>query len=176
MVLATMAAALLTGCNSNPSPTATQTNQAVAPTGSVVRETPAAPDTGPAVAPMATPTVIQSQPGPDGSQVDLLKVAVTGDILTVTLRCSSEKKFNTRAFSLKDVSVIDDATAQRIAVLKDNQGNWLASKVSGDTMFGDCAVQPGILWAKFAAPSAGTKTVSVNLPEVAPFDGVAVTH
>jgi len=43
-------------------------------------------------------------------------------------------------------------------------------------MFGDCTVQPGILWAKFAAPSAGAKTVSINLPEVAPFDGVPVTH
>jgi len=125
---------------------------------------------------MAAQTVIQSQPGSDGSQLDLLKVAVTGDILTVTLRCSSDKKFNTRSFALKNISVIDDATAQRIAVLKDNEGNWLASKVSGDTMFADCTLQPGILWAKFAAPSPGATTVSINLPEVAPFDGIPVTR
>lgn len=176
VVLALLGAAMLNGCNSGPTPTSTQTTEASPPATPVVRETSTAPDTGPPIAPMAAPTVIQSQPGSDGSQLDLLKVAVTGDILTVTLRCSSDKKFNTRNFSLKDVSVIDDATSQRIAVLKDSDGNWLASKVSGDNMFADCTVQPGILWAKFAAPSAGAKTVSVNLPEVAPFDGVPVTH
>jgi hypothetical protein len=172
---AVLGAVLLTACNSNPMTPSTQATENAAPAVGVNRETPAPADT-PAVTPMASQAAIQSQPGSDGTQVDLIKVAVTGDILTVTMRCSSDKKFNTRSFSLKDVSVIDDATSQRIAVLKDNQGNWLASKVSGDTMFGDCTIQPGILWAKFAAPSAGAKTVSINLPEVAPFDGVPVTH
>jgi len=173
---AMLGAVMLTACNSNPVAPSAQPSDAATPTATVTRETPAPADTGPAVTPMASQAAIQSQPGSDGTQVDLIKVAVTGDILTVTMRCSSDKKFNTRSFPLKDVSVIDDATAQRIAVLKDNQGNWLASKVSGDIMFGDCTVQPGILWAKFAAPSAGAKTVSINLPEVAPFDGVPVTH
>lgn len=144
-------------------------------TATVTRET-TPPVEEPPVAPMAAPTVIQSQPGPDGSQVDLLKVAVTGDILTVTLRCSSSEKFNSTAFGLKDISVIDDATSQRIAVLKDNAGEWLASNVAGDNIIADCTLKPGIIWAKFAAPSAGAKTVSINFPKVAPFDGVPVAR
>jgi hypothetical protein len=134
------------------------------------------PPPEPAAAPMAPQTVIQSQPGPDGSQLDLVKVAVTGDILTVTLRCSSDQRINTESFKLDDIGVVDDATAQRIGVLKDNNGNWLASNPSGNSIQVGCEAKPGVLWAKFPAPPATSKTVSITLPEVAPFDGVPVTR
>jgi hypothetical protein len=128
------------------------------------------------VTPIAPAVAIQSQPGPDGSQVDLIKLAVTGDILTATFRCSSQDKINTEAFRVEGISIIDDATSQRISVLKDNAGNWLASSVSGTSIMADCEVKPGIFWAKFPAPPATSKTVSVNLPDTAPFDGVPVTR
>lgn len=128
------------------------------------------------VQPITPATAIQSQPGPDGSQLDLLKVAVTGDILTVTLRCSSGERINSESFRVPDISVIDDATAQRISVLKDNEDKWMASNVSGDRIGVACEQKPGILWAKFPAPPATSKTVSINLPQVAPFDGVPVTR
>lgn len=176
---AMLTTALLSACNSGNAPTSTATNESasnpgVSAGGTVIRETPAAVEAP--VTPMAPQTAIQSQPGPDGSQVDLLKVAVTGDILTVTLRCSGTEKINSEAFGLKDISVIDDATSQRIGVLKDGEGNWLASKVAGNAIMTDCTIKPGVFWAKFAAPSAGAKTVSINLPEVAPFDGIPVTR
>jgi hypothetical protein len=128
------------------------------------------------VTPVAPATAIQSQPGPDGSQVDLIKLAVTGDILTATFRCSSPDKINSEGFRLDGISIIDDATSQRISVLKDNASNWLASSVSGNSIMTDCEVKPGIFWAKFPAPPATSKTVSVNLPDTAPFDGVPVTR
>lgn len=128
------------------------------------------------VTPIAPATAIQSQPGPDGSQVDLIKLAVTGDILTATFRCSSQDKINTEAFRVEGISIIDDATSQRISVLKDNAGDWLASSVAGNSIMADCEVKPGIFWAKFPAPPATSKTVSVNLPDTAPFDGVTVTR
>lgn len=130
----------------------------------------------PPVTPMAPVTVIQSQPGPDGSQVDLLKVAVTGDVLTVTLRCTGPEKYNSKSMALDKISVIDDATAQRIGVLKDNDGKWLASNVSGNYLGTACEAKPSIFWAKFPAPPATSKTVSINFPEIAPFDGVPVTR
>ena len=92
-------------------------------TGGVVREEAKAETETPPVTPMPAATVIQSQPGPDGSQVDLLSVKVTGDILTVTLRCSSPERYNRETIRVAQVSVIDDATSQRIGVLKDNEGN-----------------------------------------------------
>jgi len=130
----------------------------------------------PAAPPAPVQAAIQSQPGPGGSQVDLLKVAVTGDILTVTLRCSSDERINTESFKVTDISVIDDATSQRIGVLKDNAGNWMASNVSGSSMMVGCESKPGVLWAKFPAPPPTSQTVSITLPQVAPFDGVPVTR
>lgn len=171
-----MTTALLAACNSGPAPApqGTATTEAADSAGTVTRETPA-PE-APPVTPMPAQTAIQSQPGPDGAQVDLLKVAVTGDILTVTWRCSSPEKINSQTFGLKDISVIDDATSQRIGVLKDGNGDWLASNVAGNAIMTACEVKPGVFWAKFAAPSAGAKTVSINLPEAAPFDGIPVTR
>lgn len=134
----------------------------------VIRETP--------VARMAPAQVIQSQPGSNGAQFDLIKVAVTGDILTVTLQCTTEGSTRSQAIDLRKVSVIDDATSQRIGVLKDNADNWLASDANGDFMRATCRKAPGILWAKFPAPPATSQTVSINLPNVAPFDGVPVTR
>lgn len=135
---------------------------------------------GPPVTPMAAATVIQSQPGPEGSQVDLLSVKVTGDILTVTLRCSSQEKYNRKSLRVAQVSVIDDATSQRIGVLKDNEGNAMVSNLSrsgnsdNDNMGVDCTSKPGVMWAKFPAPPATSKTVSISFPDIAPFDGITV--
>lgn len=169
--------AVLGGCEKAGAPQAVPGNDgaAAAPSQGVERDT-APLATEPPIPQMAASSVIQSQPGPDGAQVDLLKVAVTGDILTVTLRCSGPEKINSEIFKIKDISVIDDATSQRIGVLKDNDGEWLASNVVGQGIMTDCTIKPGVLWAKFAAPSADAKTVSINLPQVAPFDGVPVTR
>lgn len=153
-------------------------NTAVATTtdsaGGVTRDV-AEPE-APAYTPPSTQAAIQSQAGPGGSQVELLTAKVTGDILSVTFRCTGPEKYNTESFKLDDISVIDDATAQRIAVLKDNDGKWLASNPSANRISANCGTPPGILWAKFPAPPATSQTISINLPETAPFDGVPVTR
>ena len=120
--------------------------------------------------------VIQTQPGPDGAQVALNKVRVTGDVMTVQLTYTGED--GVPYVILDDVSLIDDATAQRIGVLKDNDGKWLASPLggSGDRLSINLFQSPAIVWMKFPAPPATSKTVSLNIPQVAPFDGVPVTR
>lgn len=174
--LALMAAAglALAGCDVSDKPTMPDTGETAAP--GVTREPVAAPQDEAPVAKMPAQTAIQSQPGPDGAQVDLMKVAVTGDILTVTLRCSSEEKINGEQFDVAKISVIDDATSQRLGVLKDNAGDWMASNVTGNSLSTSCAIKPGVIWAKFPAPPATSKTVSINLPKVGPFDGIPVTR
>jgi flagellar basal body L-ring protein FlgH len=171
-----MAAAGLTlaGCDVSKKPSMPDTDQTAAP--GVTREPVAAPQEEAPIAKMPAQAAIQSQPGPDGSQVDLLKVAVTGDILTVTLRCSSDAKINSQIFDVRKISVIDDATSQRLGVLKDNAGDWMASNTTGSFLSTDCEVKPGVIWVKFPAPPATSPTVSINLPEVGPFDGVPVTR
>lgn len=137
----------------------------------------------PAPTPSATPApppaaAIQTQPGPNNYQVALNRVAVTGDVLTVALtysggRCCAYAK-------LDEVSVIDDATAQRLSVLKDNSGKWMASPMDsrGDRLAIGLGGNdsPRQVWFKFPAPPATSKTVSIALPEVAPFDAVPVTR
>lgn len=167
----------LAGCNVGEAPGPSEdTSATTAASGSgVTREPVAAPEQAP-IARMPAQAAIQSQPGPDGAQVDLLKVAVTGDILTVTLRCSSNEKINSQSFDVEKISVIDDSTSQRLSVLKDDKADWMASNVSGNFLRTQCEVKPGIFWLKFPAPPMTSPTVSINLPEVGPFDGVPVTR
>ena len=123
-------------------------------------------------------SVIQTQPGSDGVVVDLNKVAVTGDVLTVQLSVKAPYQDGKSFYmSERQISIIDDATAQRYSLLKDNEGNPLASPLSG-TRVGNYISKgsTGIYWLKFPAPPATSKTVSINLPGVAPFDGVPVTR
>ena len=61
-------------------------------------------------------------------------------------------------------------------MLKDNDGKWLASPINGKDLWVQLANSPVIVWFKFPAPAATSKTVSINIPEVAPFDGVPVTR
>jgi hypothetical protein len=149
-------------------------------TGGVVRAETPAPEAPVQRMPAQTP--IQSQPGPDGSQVDLMKVAVTGDILTVSMRCSSDQSFNSESFQISNISVVEDATSQRLSVLRDNAGVAMVSdfnRSSGpehDQLGAECGKKGGVIWAKFPAPSPSSPTVSINFPGVGPFDGIPVTR
>jgi hypothetical protein len=145
-----------------------------APAGGVVRETPVATPTPP---PPPTATVIQSQPGPEGNTVALNRVAVTGDILTVSLTYSGSGNCCVN-IPLDDVSIIDDATSQRISVLKDDTGKWMAAPLDsgGRSVRPDSFTRPSVVWFKFPAPPATSRTVSIALPGTAPFDAVPVTR
>ena len=165
----------LVACDVSPKSATSDDKAAAASEATVTRERVMPQEEAP-VARMPAQAAIQSQPGSDGAQVDLLKASVTGDILTITLRCSSEEKINSETIDVRKISVIDDATSQRISVLKDNAGNWMASNVTGNSIGTQCEVKPGIFWAKFPAPPATSQTISISLPDVAPFDGVPVTR
>ena len=153
--------------------TTTTTSDAPGDTG-VARETVPAPTPSPS---LAQPAAIQTQPGSEGNTVALNKVAVTGDILTVSMTYSGSGKCCVH-IPLDQVSVIDDATSQRISVLKDNTGKWIAAPLesSGKSVGPDSFTQPSVVWFKFPAPPPTSKTVSITIPGVAPFDAVLVTR
>lgn len=120
---------------------------------------------------------IQTQPGPNGSQVALNKVAVTGDVMTVQLTYTGGN--GSQYLKVDDISVIDDASARQIGVLKDTAGKPLAaplSSASKENLSFQLGRSPQIVWLKFPAPPATSKTISINLPGVVPFDGVPVTR
>lgn len=130
--------------------------------------------------PTATPAPVQAiiatQPASHGAQAELNKVAVTGDVLTVQLTYRGGQ--SSQVIQLDEVSVIDDASARQLGVLKDNGGKWLAAPLgsNGKQLLVYSANSPAIVWFKFPAPPAESKTVSINIPGTAPFDGVAVTR
>ena len=169
--------AVLTAC-SGPEPTDQSANvgneQPEQAAAGVTRE-----EIAPTPAPVATaaPASIQTQPGPKGAQVSLNKVAVTGDIMTVALSYSGGECC---AYTPVDkVSAIDDATSQRLGVLKDNAGNWMAAPLysnNSEIRVEGSKDSPAQVWFKFPAPPATSKTVSITIPEVAPFDAVPVTR
>lgn len=159
-------------------PTATGTNGAgTEATAGVVRER-----TDPTPVPTPAPVeqaVIQTQPGPSGTQVALNKVAVTGDILTVQLTYTGGTESSWQTPALGEVAVIVDATSQKIGVLKDGEGNYMASPINSGVsknMGFHTGQGPQIVWFKFPAPPATARTVSINIPDVVPFDGVPVTR
>lgn len=129
----------------------------------------------PAAAPVSAP--LRTSAGPNGSTVELTRVQVTGALMTVELRFvpQADRSMSQWYFNINDVSIIDDATSQRYAVLKDEQDKWMAAPLSGGRIGVTTGkAEPAIIWLKFPAPPATSTTVSLNLPEVSPFDGVPV--
>lgn len=150
-----------------------ETAEAAPATSGVTRE---AVEPEPAPAPPPAPAAIQTQPGPEGAQVALNRVAVTGDILTVALSFSGGECCS--YLPIEEVSVIDDATSQRIGVLKDNAGQWMAAPLYNgkEVRVEGSKTSPSQVWFKFPAPPATSKTVSITIPKVAPFDAVPVAR
>lgn len=142
----------------------------------------AAPETAPSPTVAASPApppaaALRSSPGPRGSTVDLTRVQVTGSILTVELRYTPPpgEAVSQWFFNISDVSVIDDATSQRYGVLQDEEKKWMAAPLSGGRIgVSTGRDKPAIIWFKFPAPPADSATISLNMPDVSPFDGVPV--
>lgn len=171
-----VAVILLASCTQATPPAETaNTPEAAKPAPEAANPTIAQP--APASAPASAP--IASQPGPQGSQWDLTKAAVTGNLLTVQFQVkpASDKNLFFIDQKIEDVSVVDDTTSQRYSVLKDDTGKPMASPVAPTGRVLRLDIDRGsqaVVWFKFPAPPAGSATVSINVPDVGPFDGVTV--
>ena len=125
---------------------------------------------------------IQIQPGPKEMQVELLSAKVTGKVLTVTIRYvpGENVSFASTNYPIEQVSYIEDATAKQYGVLQDQSGLYLASPKTGKSsneiinLGVSSSSGAAIAWFKFPAPSPEAQTVSINIPQVAPFDGVTI--
>ena len=116
---------------------------------------------------------LASEPGPRGTMVDLQKADVTGDILTVQIGIRNGRA--NQSVPIEEISIIEDATAKRIGVLKDDGGQWLASPLQGarnERLF--LKGEGDVAWIKFAAPDPSAQTISIGIPEVGSFDGIPV--
>jgi hypothetical protein len=131
------------------------------------------PNAAPKVAAPAEPKVLAS-----GKLKDfdwrLSKVKVTGAILTVEFEVNSEKGSGAY-LPAGQISYIDDATAKKYGVLKDEGGQYMMAPLFGkDELLMGGTQGISKTWIKFPAPPAGSKTVSLNIPSVGALDGVEV--
>ncbi len=154
-------------------------------------------------------TVLDEQYGPGGAKVELVKAKVRNGVLTLGIRyihpaevmvleegkdridINPYLKSREIPIKFKVSDVFYLVNGKRYYVLKDKQGNWLASPVVGDyiaepinkeilkkhlkkekipalILDGDHPIK--ILWFKFPAPPEGTEEIEFQVPEVSPFD------
>ena len=173
----------IVGCQNKEAPAAA--TDAPAPEAAATQRAEAAPATGPEITPANPPAepaaaVLDAQPGPKGTTWELTKVATVGQIMTVQFNVQPQAggTIFITGLPIDDVAVIDDATSQRYGVLKDDNGRPLASPLQseGKTLRLDSSKsgQSVVVWLKFPALPADSKTISITIPEVAPFDGIQV--
>ena len=119
---------------------------------------------------------IQTQYGPDGSEVDVMAVEITEDVLTITLRYRSQpdSRLSTR-YGIDEVSYTYDTTAERYGVIRDSAYECLSSPQDFNGNFRiNLYDNVETAWFKFPAPSPEVETISINIPEVSPFNGITV--
>ena len=125
-----------------------------------------------------TDKVMQTQRGPDGMKVNLIKADVTGKLLTVEIQyVYPEGKGGAYAsastdYHIKDVSYIDTATSKIYGVVKEKSGSWMAAPLNNQKKVSFMLSESGdsqTVWFMFPAPSPETNFISLNVPGVGPF-------
>jgi hypothetical protein len=181
--------ALFMGCGSNNSAagkaansTSQRADSQAVESGNAVSQTPP-PDSPRTTSTPNRFTVIATRPGSGGLEVDLTSVAVTGDLLTISLRFRPTADVANDVhveFPIEQVSITDDATSRRFGVLKDQSGQYMASPLAGENAIrftvNSPMAYPGsyeVAWFKFPAPPQA-QTISINVPKVAPFDNIRI--
>jgi hypothetical protein len=179
---------LFLGCSSNNhavggavDSTPQRTDSKAADSGGVVRQTPA-PQSPATTSPPDRFKAIATRPGSGGLEVDLTDVAVSGDIVTVSLRYRNmTHRYAIVRFPIEEVSIIDDATSRRYGVLRDQSGQYMAAPLYRESSVKLTVKSQKqisgiyeVAWFKFPAPPPEAQTISINIPKVAPFDNIRI--
>ncbi len=119
---------------------------------------------------------IAAQPGPRGTVWHLTDVRATDDALLVSFQVRGPRGQRTSAWlDVDGIHLIDDTASVRYGLLDGVDGEALASSAKGDNL--QISVESDAdtpVWMKFPLPPAGSRTVSITLPRVGTFDGVAI--
>jgi hypothetical protein len=125
---------------------------------------------------------IDTQIGPDGIDVHLVKAKVLGDVLTMSIVYDNTTTSSVQIlpYDISEVYVV--AGQKKYPVLKDLGSNeWLAAPHVGDKIVDPTSTytdkhftlfkkQKQVVWFKFPAPPADVKEVEFQVPGVSPFD------
>lgn len=175
-------------------PTADETGPAPAASPEPAASEPAAPSSMPAAepAPTATPTaagtagtagmagtVLASQETNwKGIVAEVTEFRRKGNTLTAKVRLRNQGSEKVQCEVIyKEVYLMDLAAGKKYQVLQDEKGGYIAGLRSGwnDRWYGELG--PGesyTLWAKFPAPPAEVRSVTLQVPGVPPFEDLAI--
>ncbi|GAA4136353.1 hypothetical protein GCM10022216_11300 [Sphingobacterium kyonggiense] len=115
----------------------------------------------------------------DEGTLAVTKAHVVGSILSIDLVIQNpEKKLADINIPGSDIYYIDDATAKKNSILKDDAGKLMLSPVNsfGDRLRVTGDDNPILMNLKFAAPPADSKTISLSIGKYGSFDGMPITR
>ena len=131
---------------------------------------------------------VQTQMSLSGDlDVDVLKASVLDDVFTVVLayRNNGEAKAKIR-YEVDEVYFIDDIEKKKYHVLKDSKNEWIGAPISrgqvgigwpgGVSAMEISAGGKKLVWFKFPAPPAAAKSINLVIPDVLPFEELAITR
>ena len=130
----------------------------------------------------AGPKAIQTQFGPDGMEVDLIRAKVSGKVLSTVFSARISDGSADLTYAIEEVNYIDTIKSQSYQVLKDGEGKVIAGPIRytrKDEPVTHIYVSEGknvIFWYKFPAPPEDVTTIQINLPSVSPFDDVEIVR
>ncbi|MCP4156133.1 MAG: hypothetical protein GY757_50905 [bacterium] len=114
----------------------------------------------------------------DGISVDLTKLAVKNNIITIKMKWRNEgdEKHSVR-FSYGNCYIMDSANQKKYFALKDSEGIFIAGpqhdKDKGGRFWYEIKQKKSKnIWIKFPLPTDNPETISIAIPGVSPFDDV----
>jgi len=72
------------------------------------------------------------------------------------------------------ISYIDETTAKKYTVLKDEGGQWMAGPIDRDRLWAKACGGKFKMWMKFPAPPAETKSITINMSQLGSLDSIPV--
>ncbi len=130
----------------------------------------------------AAPPVLQTQYGPDGIEVDLIRCKVSDKVLSVAFKFRSTAEDGSVSVDIDTRVVHYVANNKKYQVLKDDKGNWVAGPLdlihkgvaSGTRIYLGDSKASKVVWYKFPAPPEEVTKIQINLDGIMPFDDVEV--
>ena len=115
----------------------------------------------------------------DKGVLNVTKVAVVGSILNVELVLENpEKRLLDLNVPAEDIYFIDDATAKKNSLLKDDSGRFMITPVNseGKRLRFMGSDEMLIITFRFAVPPADSKTISLTVGKYGNFDALPITR
>ena len=115
-----------------------------------------------------------------GIEVDLLSIETRNNVLTVKFKVrNTDKEKQSMKFNFFDCYVLDEINQKKYFALKDADGMFIGGPFydndkGGRFWFDIAAGKPMGIWIKFPEPTGQPKSITLSIPDLAPFEEVSL--